>query len=114
MAPAKSIERFAMNWRICSPNSAPDAARIRPHGPEWRAACHELGIGDESRCHNLPFPVRPRTRRYLYKCPHCQRDFSRVRRIKRVVACLPCCRAHNRGKFAAKFRLQLVRSGVKT
>jgi hypothetical protein len=31
-----------------------------------------------------------------------------VRRIKRGVACLACCRAHNRGKFDAKFRLHLV------
>jgi SprT protein len=83
--------------------------RIRPHGPEWRAACHDLGIGHESRCHNLPFPVRSRARPYLYKCPNCQRDFPRVRRIRRIVACLACCRAHNRGKFAAKFRLQLIK-----
>jgi SprT protein len=87
--------------------------RILPHGPEWRAACHDLGIGDEARCHNLPFPVRAQARRYLYKCPNCQRDFPRVHRIKRVVACLACCRAYTRGKFARKFRLQLVQSGVK-
>src|SRR5207244_9745511 len=28
--------------------------RVSPHGPEWRAACCDLGIGDEVRCHNLP------------------------------------------------------------
>src|ERR1700730_3732195 len=86
--------------------------RVLPHGPEWRAACRELGIGDEKRCHNLPFPVSERPRRYLYKCPNCRRDFPRVRKIRRVVACLACCRAYNRGRFAAKFRLQLLKSGV--
>jgi SprT protein len=82
--------------------------RILPHGVEWRQACRDLGIADEKRCHNLPFPVNERVRRYLYKCPHCQRDFSRVRRIKRAVACLACCRVYNAGEFDARFRLRLV------
>lgn len=88
--------------------------RILPHGPEWCRACHDLGISDETRCHNLPFPISERVRLYVYKCPNCLRDFPRVRRIKRVVACLACCRAHNRGKFAAKFRLQLLERSVMT
>jgi SprT protein len=82
--------------------------RILPHGQEWRDACRELGIIDETRCHHLPFPISERARRYLYKCPNCRRDFPRVRRIKRAVACLACCRAHNRGEFDARFRLSLV------
>jgi len=82
--------------------------RILPHGDEWRAACRDLGIADEKRCHDLPFPARARARRYLYKCPHCKCDFHRVRRIRRAVACLACCRAHNGGEFDARFRLRLV------
>ena len=27
--------------------------RIAPHGPEWRQACHDLGIPGEDRCHAL-------------------------------------------------------------
>jgi SprT protein len=84
--------------------------RILPHGAEWRQACRDLGISDEKLCHNLPFPVSERARRYLYQCPNCQRDFPRVRRIKRAVACLACCRAHNGGEFDARFRLRLVTS----
>ena len=82
--------------------------RILPHGDEWRTACRDLGIADEKRCHNLPFPASARARRYLYKCPCCRRDFPRTRRIKRAVACLACCRAHNGGEFDARFRLRLV------
>jgi SprT protein len=82
--------------------------RILPHGTEWRQACCDLGISDERRCHNLPFPVSKRTRRYLYKCPGCQRDFPRVRQLKRAVACLACCRAHNGGEFDSRFRLRLI------
>jgi predicted SprT family Zn-dependent metalloprotease len=82
--------------------------RISPHGAEWRKACRDLGIADEARCHTLPFPVRPRARRYLYRCARCGKEFPRVRRIKRTVACLECCRKYNRGKFDPKARLRLV------
>jgi SprT protein len=83
--------------------------RIPPHGAEWRQACRDLGIGDEMRCHNLPLAISKRVRRFRYKCPNCQRDFPRVRRVRRAVACLACCRAHNSGEFDARFRLRLVR-----
>lgn len=88
--------------------------RISPHGSEWRSACHDFGIGDEKRCHNLPFPTRKWSRPFIYKCPNCLLDFPRVRRIKRATACLACCRAYNQGKFHAKFRLQVLESIVKT
>jgi SprT protein len=84
--------------------------RILPHGKEWRAACHDLGIGDEKRCHTLSFPIRECVRRFLYKCPNCKRDFARVRRIRRAIACLACCRTHNDGEFDARFRLRLIRA----
>src|SRR6266480_4483330 len=82
--------------------------RILSHGGEWRTACRDLGIADEKRCHNLPFVASARVRRYLYKCPNCKCDFHRVRRIRRAVACLACCRAHNGGQFDVRFRLRLV------
>jgi len=82
--------------------------RIPPHGAEWRKACHDLGIADESRCHALPFPIQRRTRRFLYRCERCGKEFPRVRRIKRTVACLECCRKFNRGKFDPTARLRLV------
>ena len=86
--------------------------RVSPHGPEWRDACYDLGIGDEVRCHNLPFPISERARRFIYKCPNCAREFPRVRRIRRAVACLVCCRVHNSGEFDARFRLQLVTAAL--
>jgi SprT protein len=82
--------------------------RIAPHGPEWHKACGDLGIDGEARCHTLPFPISQRARRFLYKCPHCRSSFPRVQRIRRTVACLACCRAHNRGQFDTRFRLRLV------
>ena len=83
--------------------------RVAPHGTEWRNACRDLGIGDESRTHALPFPVQRRSRRYLYECPRCRKEFPRVRPIKRAVACLECCRKFNRGKFESSAQLRLVR-----
>jgi len=82
--------------------------RIPPHGSQWRKACHDLGIGDERRCHTLPFPIRHRKPRFLYRCPNCRREFPRVRQIRRTVACLACCRAHNQGRFDKRFRLRSV------
>jgi predicted SprT family Zn-dependent metalloprotease len=82
--------------------------RLSPHGAEWRKACRDLGIADESRTHTLPFPVQRRTRRYLYQCPRCGKEFPRVRPIRRAVACLDCCRKFNRGQFEKSAQLRLA------
>ena len=84
--------------------------RILPHGEEWREACRDLGIKGERRCHNLPFPVRRYVARFVYRCRNCRQEFPRVRRVRRAVACLACCRAHNGGEFDVRFRLRLVSS----
>jgi predicted SprT family Zn-dependent metalloprotease len=83
---------------------------IAPHGKEWRRACRDLGIADEVRCHNLPFATKMYAARYVYLCPNCKETFQRVRRIRRAIACLACCRAHNRGEFDPRFRLKLIKS----
>jgi len=82
--------------------------RIAPHGPEWREACRDLGIADEARCHNLPFATKTYAARFVYRCPNCQQEFPRVRRSRRAIACLACCRKHNGGDFDPRFRLRLV------
>lgn len=79
--------------------------RIAPHGPEWRAACDELGIPGEHRCHTLDFPRARQRRQFAYVCPHCGREIRRVRRIRVQVACYPCCKTHNRGRFSSNFIL---------
>ncbi|HXY60588.1 MAG TPA: SprT-like domain-containing protein [Chthoniobacterales bacterium] len=83
--------------------------RIAPHGAEWRQACVDLGIADEARCHDLPFAAKVYQPRYVYRCPNCKEEFARARRIRRAIACLKCCRAHNRGEFDSRFRLKLIR-----
>jgi SprT protein len=83
---------------------------IPPHGDDWRQACADLGIADEKRCHNLPFPARTHAARFLYHCPNCGQEFPRVRRMRRAVACLACCRKHNGGEFAPRFQLRLLSS----
>lgn len=86
--------------------------RILPHGAEWRNACRDLGIAGEVCCHRLPFPVKTYAPRFIYRCPNCFLDFPRVRRVRRPVACLACCRAHNGSKFDGRFRLQLVTTSL--
>jgi SprT protein len=82
--------------------------RISPHGSEWQQACRDLGVAGEKRCHTLPFPAKRIAARFIYRCPNCRGDFPRVRKLKRTVACLACCRAHNRGEFDVTFRLKLL------
>jgi SprT protein len=82
--------------------------KISPHGVEWQQACIDLGIADEKRCHNLPFPARTFTARFVYRCPNCRQKFQRVRRMRRAVACLACCRKYNGGHFDLRFRLKPI------
>jgi SprT protein len=82
--------------------------RILPHDEEWRQACRDLGIGDEVRCHSLRFPAKTYPARFVYRCPSCRKDFPRVRRVRRAIACLACCRKHNGGDFDPRFRLKLI------
>ena len=86
--------------------------RIAPHGPEWRRACADLGIADEARCHTLPLPRRPMTARHFYRCPHCAVELQRVRPLRGKSACLACCRRHNGGRYADKFRFAKIPAPV--
>jgi len=95
------LAHLLAQWRI-------GRRRIAPHGSEWRRACRDLGIADEARCHNLPFASRNFPPRYVYRCPNCKEEFRRVRRIRRAIACLACCRKHNGGDFNPRFRLKLT------
>jgi SprT protein len=77
---------------------------IAPHGEEWRQACRDLGIPNESRCHDLPLKRIRFERRYFYACRECGTTLARVHAVKRRVACLKCCRRHNEGKYHERFR----------
>ena len=82
--------------------------RIAPHGAEWRRACRDLGVPDEKRTHDLPLPRRAIARRHHYRCPVCKMEIARVRPLNRGCACLKCCRAHNRGRYDARFRFERI------
>jgi len=79
--------------------------RIDPHGPEWQAACGELGIPGEQPYHTLPFKRRRMKRNHAYICSNCFAVIHRVRPIKRTVACYDCCRKFNNGAYHDRFRL---------
>lgn len=76
-----------------------------PHGPEWHAACAELGIPNEQPFHTLPFKRRRMKRNYSYICPHCLSTLRRVKPIRRTVACYTCCQKFNNGTYHSRFRL---------
>lgn len=81
--------------------------RIEPHGAEWRRACADLGIPDETACHHLPLPRRQVRRRFTYACAACGLVVHRVRKFGRHTACRECCSRHNRGQYDARFRFIL-------
>jgi predicted SprT family Zn-dependent metalloprotease len=95
------LAHLLAQWRV-------GRRRIAPHGEEWRQACCDLGIADEARCHNLPFATKAYPVRFVYHCPNCKQEFPRVRRIRRAIACLACCRKYNGGDFDPRFRLKLI------
>lgn len=78
--------------------------RISPHGREWQQACRDLGLADETRCHDLPLPRRQMSVRHFYRCPHCATVLRRVRPLRGKSACLACCRRHSAGRYADRFR----------
>jgi predicted SprT family Zn-dependent metalloprotease len=82
--------------------------RIEPHGAEWRRACSDLGIPDESARHRLPLPRREVTRNYTYACPNCGYTAQRVRKFRRFTACRECCEKFAGGLYDGKYRFVLV------
>lgn len=77
---------------------------IAAHGPEWRDACRALGIPHEPRCHDLPFERRKIAPKFFYACRNCGKILPRVRRIRRPMACLACCKKFNDGRYDERFR----------
>lgn len=81
--------------------------RIEPHGPEWRKACADIGIPDESARHTLPLPRSRQERKYTYACMHCGFTVGRVKKFRRHTACLACCKKYTGGRYDARFQFVL-------
>jgi SprT protein len=79
--------------------------RIAPHGSEWQRACVDLGIQNETRCHDLPLPRRKVTIKHIYLCPNCKTQLERVRPFRRAAACLGCCKKFAKGSYDPRFKL---------
>lgn len=84
------------------------ANRLQTHGPEWRLACQELGIGGEPAFHDLPFERRTMARKYIYECPNCHLVVQRVRKFARYTACYHCCKTFNQGRYSDRFQFRVL------
>ncbi len=84
------------------------ANQLQTHGPEWRHACAELGIGGEPAFHDLPFERKTMARKYTYECPGCGLIVDRVRKFGRFTACYQCCKTKNHGQYDAKYQFRMV------
>lgn len=82
--------------------------RIEPHGVEWRRACADLGIGDESARHHLPLPRNQVKRNFTYVCISCGTVTHRVRKFRRHSACRTCCNRYNGGAYDPRFRFEMI------
>jgi SprT protein len=80
--------------------------RLQTHGPEWRLACEELGIGGESAYHDLPLRSRVMEPKFFYQCPWCLKVVKRVRKYARCTACYDCCKAYSNGVYDPRFKFQ--------
>lgn len=78
---------------------------IAAHGVEWRQACADLGIANESRTHSLDWGCRRQRRKYRYTCPHCFKSIERVRPFRTAVACATCCKTYSKNTYDDRFRL---------
>ncbi len=82
------------------------AGKKAGHGPKWKAMCREVGARPV-RCYGKGEVAQPPPR-YWAVCPLCDQRLPYHRRPRRLPACAPCCKQHNRGFYDARFRLRLV------
>lgn len=72
------------------------------HGPKWKAWARLCGADPtrlyENEAVRLPAP-------YVAVCPACGDQTPYYRRPRRPGACAACCRLHNKGRYASRFRL---------
>ena len=74
------------------------------HDAVWKAKAKEIGARPV-RCYSHKEVVMPQ-RKYTAICSHCQESFQMQR--KRNIACGPCCKKFNRGKYTNRFRIRFV------
>jgi predicted SprT family Zn-dependent metalloprotease len=76
--------------------------RRKPYGhtTEFLSKMRAMGV---SRYNPVP---RKRPYKYLYRCPHCGKDFPAKRKLV-ALACGDCCKKHTRGLFDERFQLEL-------
>lgn len=79
---------------------------IKGHGSEWKAVCVEIGARP-IRCYS-PENVKIVQGKYIYKCPHCGKEFHYHKRKKCKSACGDCCKKYNNNRFSDKYILVLV------
>jgi len=71
------------------------------HSPRWVAIARAIGCNG-NRCYNKDEKVMPEGK-HLYKCPKCEREVRYHKKKKRATACGKCCKAHNGGRYDAKY-----------
>ena len=76
----------------------PRKIKFKPHGERWKAMCAFIDIPNEPRCHTLPFKRRKMSTKFSYQCPMCKGVISRVRKFRRPMVCVGCCKTYTNRK----------------
>ncbi len=72
------------------------------HTAQFRLKARQIGQPKTRHAIARPLPKSG----WIYRCARCGAQIMRRRRFGRPVACAACCKAHNGGKFDARFRLK--------
>lgn len=76
------------------------------HGARWQALCRRVGA-DPSRVYE-GHEVNAAPGRYVARCPQCGDEQEYYRLPRRPRACAACCRRHNNGRYAGRFKYVLT------
>lgn len=76
------------------------------HDDVWKEIAEAVGA-DPTRIHEGVEVDDPHSK-YVGICPSCETEHPFYRPVRRVHACPDCCRIHNGGRFAHRYRLRIV------
>lgn len=73
------------------------------HGPKWKEVASKIGATPKA-CYD-PESVVAMEGKFKYQCPKCFHVISRIRPLRKIRACLRCCKKYADGKYDEQFKL---------
>jgi len=80
------------------------AGKDAGHKKEWKKIAQDIGANPQ-RCYDTR-EVRQPLKRYTATCPSCSQRIQMTK--KKRIACLPCCRIKNKGRYSSDFHFHFT------